>query len=54
MLRVDVAEVGDEGVLVAGLAHFMVDGSDVLVERLANQLLGIDGGMVQSQQEATS
>jgi hypothetical protein len=47
MLAVDLAEVGDEkGVLVAGVAHFMVDSLHTLVEGVANHLLAAKSAMV--------
>jgi hypothetical protein len=46
VLAVDLAEVGDEkGILIACIAHFMVDSLHTLVKGLANQLLAVDGSM---------
>ena len=41
VLAIDLAEVGhEEGVLLAGLAEFMVDVLNTLAKSVANQLLG--------------
>lgn len=49
VLAVDLAEVcHEEGVLVAGVTHLVVDGDDALVESVADQLLGVHGAMLRN------